>query len=54
MWRDIFLWNKDNVIKMIESLEEHLKRMKSYIRQQNESGIENEIAKACAARKKLK
>ena len=54
MWRDIFLWNKDNVIKMIESLEEHLKRMKSYIRQQNESGIEDEIAKACAARKKLK
>ena len=54
MWRDIFLWNKDNVIKMIESLEEHLKRMKSYIRQHNKSGIENEIAKARAARKKLK
>jgi len=53
MWRDIFLWNKDNVIKMIESLEEHLKRMKSYIRQHNKSGIENEIAKARAARKKL-
>ena len=54
MWRDIFLWNKDNVIKMIESLEEQLKRMKSYIRQHNKSGIENEIAKARAARKKLK
>ena len=53
MWRDIFLWNKDNVIKMIESLEEHLKRMKSYFRQHNKSGIENEIAKARAARKKL-
>ena len=54
MWRDIFLWNKDNLVKMIESLEEHLKRMKSYIQQHDEAGVEHEIAKAREARQQLK
>ena len=54
MWRDIFLWNKDNVVKMIESFEEHLKRMKSHIQQHDEAGIEHEIAKAREARQRIK
>ena len=54
MWRDIFLWNKDNLILMIESLEHHLQRMKSYIQQNDEAGIEHEIAKAREARQRLK
>ena len=54
MWRDIFLWNKDNVVKMIESFEGHLKRMKSHIQQHDEAGIEHEIAKAREARQRIK
>ena len=54
MWRDIFLWNKDNVVQMIELLEEHLKRMKSCIQQHDEAGVEHEIAKAREARQQLK
>ncbi len=53
MWKDIFLWNKDNLILMIESLEHHLQRMKSYIQQRDEAGIEHEIAKAREARQRL-
>ena len=54
MWRDIFLWNKDNLILMIASLEKHLGKMKSYIQQHDETGIEQEIAKAREARQRLK
>ncbi|MDT7043150.1 prephenate dehydrogenase [Candidatus Nitronereus thalassa] len=54
MWRDIFLWNKDNLVLMIETLEKHLQRMKSYIQQNDEAGIEHEIAKARDARQRLK
>jgi prephenate dehydrogenase len=54
MWRDIFLWNKDNLVLMIEALEKNLHRMKSYIQQHDEAGIEHEIAKARDARQRLK
>ena len=54
MWRDIFLWNKDNLVLMIEALETQLQRMKSYIQQHDEAGIEHEIAKARDARQRLK
>lgn len=53
MWRDIFLWNRDNLILMIETLEQHLQRMKSFIQQNDEAGIEHEIAKAREARQRL-
>lgn len=54
MWRDIFLWNKDNLIVMIEALEKQLGKMKSYIQQNDDAGIEHEIAKAREARHRLK
>ncbi|MDA0738744.1 MAG: prephenate dehydrogenase/arogenate dehydrogenase family protein [Nitrospirae bacterium] len=54
MWRDIFLWNKDNLIVMIEALEKQLGKMKSFIQQHDEAGIEHEIAKAREARQRLK
>ena len=54
MWRDIFLWNRDNVVKMIESLEEHLKRMKFCIQQHDEAGVKQEIVRAREARRRLK
>ena len=54
MWRDIFLWNKDNLILMIEALENQLGKMKSFIQQNDEAGIEHEIAKARETRQRLK
>lgn len=54
MWRDIFLWNRENLIPMIESLEQQLGRMKTYIKEQDASGIEHEIEKARNARQQLK
>lgn len=54
MWRDIFLWNRDNLIPMIEAFEQHLGRMKTYIKEHDGSGIEREIAKARDARQRLK
>ncbi len=54
MWRDIFLWNRENLIPMIEALEQQLVRMKTYIKERDGSGIEHEIAKARDARHRLK
>ncbi len=54
MWRDIFLWNRENLIVMIEALEQHLKRFKTYIEEHDSAGIEHEIANARDARQRLK
>jgi len=53
MWRDIFLWNRDNLILMIEALEQQLRRFKTSIKENDGVGIEQDIAQAREARQRL-
>ena len=54
MWRDIFLWNADNLLTMTEAMEKHLQRFKALIQAKDGPGLEREIAKAREARQRLK
>ena len=54
MWRDIFLWNADNLLTMTEAMETHLQRFKALIQAKDGAGLEREIAKAREARQRLK
>ena len=54
MWRDIFLWNADNLLTMTEAMEKHLQRFKALIQAKDGPGLEREIAKAREARRRLK
>lgn len=54
MWRDIFLWNADNLLTMIEAMETHVQRFKALIQAKDGPGLEHEIAKARDARQRLK
>lgn len=50
MWRDIFLWNRDNLLHLIEVYEVHLRRLKQLIREGDGGGIEKELERARQAR----
>jgi len=54
MWRDIFLWNADNLLTMTEAMETHLQRFKALLQAKDGPGLEREIAKAREARQRLK
>ncbi len=54
MWRDIFLWNADNLLAMTEALETQLQRFKALLQAKDGPGLEREIAKAREARQRLK
>ena len=54
MWRDIFLWNADNLLTMTEAMEKHLQRFKALLQAKDGPGLEREIAKAREARQRLK
>ena len=53
MWRDIFLWNRDNVVTFIEAYERSLSQLKQLIRMGDAAGIEKEFARARQEREKL-
>lgn len=53
MWRDIFLWNKENLLIMIESMEKQLHHFKSLIKDNDKSGLEHEIDRARKSRESL-
>lgn len=53
MWRDIFLWNRENLLQMIETLEGQLHRFHKLLKDQDGPGLEQAIAQARAARHKL-
>jgi prephenate dehydrogenase len=53
MWRDIFLWNRDNLVAQIEAYERHLQRLKQLIRAGDGPGIERELERAKQVREKL-
>lgn len=53
MWRDIFLWNQDNLLTMIEALEKQLHHFKALVEAKDGPGLEQAIAKAREARRRL-
>lgn len=53
MWRDIFLWNRDNVVALIEVYERHLQALKRLIQAGDGPGIEKELERAKQVREKL-
>ena len=53
MWRDIFLWNRDNVVSLIETYERHLGELKRLIAVGDAAGIEKQLDKAKHEREQL-
>jgi prephenate dehydrogenase len=53
MWRDIFLWNRDNVVAMVEVYERHLQRLKALIQAKDGPGMEKELQRAKLVREQL-
>jgi prephenate dehydrogenase len=53
MWRDIFLWNRDNIVSLIEAYEGRLRLLKQLIQAGDGPGLEKELERAKQAREKL-
>lgn len=53
MWRDILVWNHENVVEMIEMYERHLDRFKSLIKARDRIGIEQALEKAKREREQV-
>jgi len=53
MWRDIFLWNRDNLVTFIEAYERSLSQLKQLIRVGDVTGIEKELDRAKQEREKF-
>jgi prephenate dehydrogenase len=53
MWRDIFLWNRDNVAVFIERYEQALNELKRLIKAGDAAGIEKALERAKGEREKL-
>lgn len=53
MWRDIFLWNRENLVSTIEVYERHLAQLKQLIKAGDGPGIEKELERAKQVREQL-
>ncbi len=53
MWRDIFLWNRQNLVAMIDGYEQQLRRLRQLIQAGDGPGIEKELERAKQVREKL-
>ncbi len=53
MWRDIFLWNRDNVVSYIDRYTRALEELKQLIKAGDAAGIEKVIERANGEREKL-
>jgi len=53
MWRDIFLWNRENLVAFIEAYERSLGELKELIRAGDAAGIEKELERAKQEREKF-
>ncbi len=53
MWRDIFLWNRKNVVELIETYERQLQHLKHLITSGDGPGIERELERAKRTRQRL-
>lgn len=54
MWRDIFLYNRENIIAMINKYQKNLDKIKRYIKNGDGRGLIKEFEKARAVRERLK
>lgn len=54
MWRDIAIFNKDNLIRMMDVFKDNLDKITKYLMENNESGVEEEFLKAQKLRESLK
>lgn len=53
MWRDIFLWNRDNVVSYIDRYAQALEEMKQLIKAGDAAGIEKLLERSKGEREKL-
>jgi prephenate dehydrogenase len=53
MWRDIFLWNRDNLVSFIDEYERALEDLKQLIKVGDAAGIEKALERAKSEREKL-
>jgi prephenate dehydrogenase len=53
MWRDIFVWNRENVVRQIELFEQQLQKLKALIKAGDGPGIERELERAKQVREQL-
>jgi len=53
MWRDIFLWNRENLVTFLESYERSLGQLKELIRAGDAAGIEKALEQAKQEREKF-
>jgi prephenate dehydrogenase len=53
MWRDIFVWNRDNIVSFIDRYERVLEELKQQIKAGDAAGIEKAIERARDEREKL-
>ena len=53
MWRDIFLWNRENLVTLIETYERHLNQLKQLIHSADGAGIEKALEQAKQEREGL-
>jgi prephenate dehydrogenase len=53
MWRDIFIWNRDNLVAQIEVYERHLQQLKRLIQAGDGPAIERELERAKTVREQL-
>ena len=53
MWRDICLWNRENLIGLIETYEQQLGRLKGLIQAGDGPGLEKEMARANQLREEV-
>jgi prephenate dehydrogenase len=53
MWRDIFLWNRDNLVALLDRYERHLGGLKRLIMAGDAAGIEKQLDKAKFERERI-
>ena len=53
MWRDIFLWNRDNVVSLIDKYQQALEELKHLIKAGEAAEIEQALERAKGEREKL-
>lgn len=53
MWRDIFLWNRDNIVSFIDGYTRALEELKELIKAGDARGIEQSLERAKGEREKL-
>ncbi|MCL5063212.1 MAG: prephenate dehydrogenase/arogenate dehydrogenase family protein [Nitrospiraceae bacterium] len=54
MWRDISIFNKENLINLMDVFKDNLDKLTKYLEEDNAFGIEGEFLKAQTLRKNLK